>query len=260
MAAPRSRCGHYIFILWLLLSSSFFPCLMSAAQTGCLPYFHTWCGLSANLGCRSETCCTRLAENTGCKNLPSMHHRTTLLDCIFATKVHTDNRKKPVKQQYLPHVSLHYGELGPLAAEIGSLVWALELISTGFVSWQCCCTALYYWESVKLCGVEQRLPRLFGRVAITLDMFTCIVIFARIAINTFFVQSLQTSKPQPSMYAKPGLIMRHSFWDRASISRKYLDPACTGMSGPASIWRFTVHEILQEFSSSWDGRPWPQQT
>ena len=24
--------------------------------------FHTWCGLSANLRCRSETCCTRLAE------------------------------------------------------------------------------------------------------------------------------------------------------------------------------------------------------
>ena len=23
---------------------------------------HTWCGLSANLECRSETCCTRLAE------------------------------------------------------------------------------------------------------------------------------------------------------------------------------------------------------
>jgi len=30
-----------------------------------IPYFHTWCGLSANLGCWSETCCTRLAENTG---------------------------------------------------------------------------------------------------------------------------------------------------------------------------------------------------
>jgi len=26
------------------------------------------CGLSANLGCRSETCCTRLAENAGAKN------------------------------------------------------------------------------------------------------------------------------------------------------------------------------------------------
>jgi len=37
------------------------------SQIGCLPYFHTWCGLSANLGCRSETCCMQLAENTGCK-------------------------------------------------------------------------------------------------------------------------------------------------------------------------------------------------
>ena len=33
-----------------------------------LPYFHTWCGLSANLECRSEMCCMFLAENTGCKN------------------------------------------------------------------------------------------------------------------------------------------------------------------------------------------------
>jgi len=29
MAAVRSRCGHYIFILWFLLSS-FFPRLISA--------------------------------------------------------------------------------------------------------------------------------------------------------------------------------------------------------------------------------------
>jgi len=36
---------------------------------GCLPYFHTWRGLSANLGCRSETCCTRLAENAGRKKI-----------------------------------------------------------------------------------------------------------------------------------------------------------------------------------------------
>jgi len=35
------------------------------SQIGCLTYFHTRCGLSANSGCRSETCCTRLAENTG---------------------------------------------------------------------------------------------------------------------------------------------------------------------------------------------------
>jgi len=122
-----SSCGYFFLLL-------FFPCLMSAAQTGCLPYFHTWCGLSANLGCRSETCCTRLAENTGCKNLPSTHHRTTLSDCIFATKVRyiPTIGKKPVKQQYLPHVSLHYGELGPLAAEIGSLVWGTQANFNGF--------------------------------------------------------------------------------------------------------------------------------
>ena len=70
-----SRCGHYIFILsfffsrhyifaLLFLLSSFFPRLISAVADWGLPYFHTWCGLTANLGCRSETCCTRLAENT----------------------------------------------------------------------------------------------------------------------------------------------------------------------------------------------------
>jgi len=29
---------------------------------------HTWCDLSANLGCTSETCCTGLAANAGRKN------------------------------------------------------------------------------------------------------------------------------------------------------------------------------------------------
>ena len=56
-------CG---FIFYLLLS--FFLAYSQPSQIGCLPYFHTWCGLSANLECRSETCCTRLAENTGRKN------------------------------------------------------------------------------------------------------------------------------------------------------------------------------------------------
>jgi len=42
----------------------------------------------------SEMCCTRLAGNTGRKKSPSAHHRTTLLDYIFATKACIDNRKK----------------------------------------------------------------------------------------------------------------------------------------------------------------------
>jgi len=56
-------------------------------------------------------CCTRLAENTGGKNSPSAHHRTNLSAYIFSTKALIDNGKKLVKQKYLIHMSLQYGEL-----------------------------------------------------------------------------------------------------------------------------------------------------
>ena len=54
-----------IFLPWFLLSI-FFLAYSEPSQIACLPYFntYTWCGLSANLGCRSEMCCMRLAENT----------------------------------------------------------------------------------------------------------------------------------------------------------------------------------------------------
>ena len=60
-------------------------------------------------------CCTRLAENTVCKNLPSGHHCTTLSGYIFANtrKTCIDNWKKLIKQQYLLHVPSQYGELQP---------------------------------------------------------------------------------------------------------------------------------------------------
>jgi len=83
-------CGFFFYLL-------FFVAYSQPSQIGCLPYFHTWCGLSANLGCRSETCCTRPAENAGRKNRqnsPSAHHRTTLSSYIFTTKARIDNRKK----------------------------------------------------------------------------------------------------------------------------------------------------------------------
>jgi len=37
-----------------------------------------WCGLSANLECRSEMCCTRLAENTGRKKVTRNRHLGTI--------------------------------------------------------------------------------------------------------------------------------------------------------------------------------------
>jgi len=45
------------------------------------------------------------------KKLPSAHHRTTLSGYIFAAEARIDNRKKPVKQQYLLQMSPQYGEL-----------------------------------------------------------------------------------------------------------------------------------------------------
>ena len=90
MAALRRRCGRYSFVLWFLLS--FFLAYSQLSRIGCPPHFHTWCGLGANLGCRSETCCTRLAEYTGrkkiAKNSPSGHHRTTLSGYISSQLRH----------------------------------------------------------------------------------------------------------------------------------------------------------------------------
>ena len=57
-----------------------------------------------------------------CEKSPPAHYRTTFSGYIFATKACIDNRKKLVKRQYLLHTSSQYGELGPLAAEIISLV------------------------------------------------------------------------------------------------------------------------------------------
>ena len=87
--------AYYIFaLLFLSLFFIFFLAYFQRPQIGCLPYFHTWCGPSANLECRSEMCCTRLAGNTGRKKSPFWHHRTILLGYIFGTKACINNRKK----------------------------------------------------------------------------------------------------------------------------------------------------------------------
>jgi len=74
MAAICNRACHYILScgFFFLSSSCFFFAYSQPSQIRCLPYFHTWCGPSANLGCRSETCCMRLAGNAGRKKSPKI--------------------------------------------------------------------------------------------------------------------------------------------------------------------------------------------
>jgi len=68
----------FLLSFFLLLRLFLFPRLSQQSEVGCLPYFHTWCGLSANLECRSEMCCTRRAENTGRKKVAKNRHLGTI--------------------------------------------------------------------------------------------------------------------------------------------------------------------------------------
>jgi len=66
----------------------------------------------------------------------------TLSGYIFASKVLIDNRKKLLSSNISSRCPHNMVNFGPLAAEIGPVVWAPQLISTGFASWQRYCTAL----------------------------------------------------------------------------------------------------------------------
>jgi len=125
---PYVCADHYILLLWFLLLLSLFSSPVLSGRRFDLPYFHTCCGcgLNVNLECRPEMCCTRFAENTGRKNSPSAHHRTTLSGYMFATKACVDNRKNLLNSNTsstCPHNMVNFV---PLTAEIGS---------TGFASW-----------------------------------------------------------------------------------------------------------------------------
>jgi len=121
MVALWNSADHYIFILSFVLSI-FFPRLISAvaecmSASGCLPYLNTWCGLSANLRCRSETCCMRLTENTAHKNAAKNRHLSTIaqLSQVISSQLRHVSTigKKLVKQQYVLQMSAQYGELRP---------------------------------------------------------------------------------------------------------------------------------------------------
>ena len=118
----------------IFLSSFFFLCLPRLSQRseiGCLPYFHTRCGLSANLECMSEMRCTLLAEIQ--QKLPFWYHRTNLSGCIFAAEACIDNRKKNFLSSDMSCTCLlNMVNFGVLTAEIVSLVWGTPANFNGF--------------------------------------------------------------------------------------------------------------------------------
>ena len=116
MTALSNRAGHYIFALWFLSSFlllSFFSPNLSGRR---LYVYHTsthGVAYSTNLEFRSEMCCTQLAGNVGPKP-PTVHHLGTISQfcrAISSQRRYVSIGKKLVKQQYLSHMSLQYGEL-----------------------------------------------------------------------------------------------------------------------------------------------------
>jgi len=83
----------------------------------CLPYFHTWCGRSANLECMSEMSCTRLAGNTGRKKSPFWHHRTTLSQLRHVSTIEKQElirRWDSERELFLQHRTCRSQRLRPL--------------------------------------------------------------------------------------------------------------------------------------------------
>jgi len=130
MAALCNRAGHIYFHHIVCSSSSVFssPNLSGRRLDVC----HTWCGLRAKLGCRSETCCTWLAGNAGRKKSPSAHHRTNLSGHIFATKARIDNGKNFLNSNTSSTCPDNMVNFGPLAAEIGPVVSCTPANFNGF--------------------------------------------------------------------------------------------------------------------------------
>jgi len=159
MATLCNRAGHIYFHTFVCSSFFFFFLAYSQRlEIGCLPYFHTWCGLSANLRCRSETWCTRLAANTGRKNSSKNRHLGTIAQFCRAISPqlrHVSTIGKNLLNSDISSICSHDTvNVGPLATEIGPVVWGTPLISTGFASWH---AALLHCTPVL--GVSQTLRR-----------------------------------------------------------------------------------------------------
>jgi len=79
------------------------------------PYFHTWCGLSANLECRSETCCARLAGTTGRKKSRKSRHLGTIpqIRRVISSQLRHVSTIRKILVKHLLNMYPQYGELWP---------------------------------------------------------------------------------------------------------------------------------------------------
>ena len=132
--------SHIYFhaVVSIYLSILFFLAWSQRQHIGCLPYFYTWRSPSANLECRSEMYCMRLAANTGrkksCKKSPSGHIAQL---CRAISSQLKQKHESTIGKNLLssnmssrcPHNMVNFD---PLAAEIGLVVWGTPTNFNGF--------------------------------------------------------------------------------------------------------------------------------
>ena len=88
------------------------------------------------------------------KKSPPAHHRTTLSNYIFATEARIDNLKNLLSSNISPTCPYNIVNLGPLAAEIVSLVWGTP---ANFNEFRVLAALLH--GSLVVVGVSQTLRR-----------------------------------------------------------------------------------------------------
>ena len=88
-----------------------------------------------------------------------MQHRTTLSSYIFAIKAYIDNRKKLLNSNISSTCPHNMVNVGPLAAEIGSLVWGTPANFNRFRVWRHYCTDVAQRRPTKLCTMFGHLLR-----------------------------------------------------------------------------------------------------
>ena len=132
MAALWNMAGHYIlscgsFFFFLSLYLSFFLACSQPSQIGCIYHTSTqWCGLGAKLGCRLKRAARGSLKYRTQKITKIRHLRTIAQLCraISSQLRHMSTiGKKLLNSNISPTCPHNMANFGPLAAEIGSLVW-----------------------------------------------------------------------------------------------------------------------------------------
>jgi len=155
MTALRSRCGHYIFVLFLSFFLLLFPHVISAiADWMCSILPHMVWPYSANLECRSEIFVLHAArwKYRTQKNRQKITI-TQICRAVSSQLRHVSTIRKKLNSNTSSICAQNMVNFGPLTAEIGSGVWGTPANFNGF----CLLAALLH--STLVVGFSQTLRR-----------------------------------------------------------------------------------------------------